>query len=70
VLWRFDAVSGLHAFIMASNLKKEGTKLNLVFALGYVLVFKPTRFDLAGNKGGIHLDLEHQNGDVLLLITF
>jgi len=55
---------------MASNLKKEGTKLNLVFALGYVLVFKPTRFDLAGNKGGIHLDLEHQNGDVLLLITF
>ena len=55
---------------MAPILKKRGTKLNLVFALGYVLVFKSTRFDLAGNIGDIQLDLEHQNGNILLRITF
>jgi hypothetical protein len=49
---------------MAPILKKGGTKLNLVFALGYVLVFKSTRFDLAGNIGDIQLDLEHQK-DIL-----
>ena len=51
-----------------SGLKRGGKKLTLVPALWCVLVCKSTRFDLAGYLGDIHLDLEHQSGNIVLLI--